>query len=85
MSFYLPASSDKQEELHKLHEQQQAALNQQAPVKPATTVSVRPQTYQTDPGTSISQRPVKTPLMPPGTAGNEDNFYVTSMKEKYGI
>ncbi|CAG5097284.1 Oidioi.mRNA.OKI2018_I69.XSR.g15008.t2.cds [Oikopleura dioica] len=57
-----------QEELHKLQEQQQAALNQQTPVKPATAVSVRPQTYQTDPGTSISQRPVKTPLMPPGTA-----------------
>ena len=65
-------SSLKQKELQQFQEQQLAnAQNQQ---KPTTAVSVRPQTFQTDPGTSVSQRqPVpKTPgMMPPGTAGNK--------------
>jgi hypothetical protein len=65
-------SSFKQKELQQFQEQQLAnAQNQQ---KPTTAVSVRPQTFQTDPGTSVSQRPPvpKTPgMMPPGTAGNK--------------
>jgi len=59
---------EQQQELQRFQEQQLAnAQNQQ---KPTTAVSVRPQTFQTDPGTSVSQRQTasKTPMMPPGTA-----------------